>query len=291
MMDITTGDGSDAKLFKRQVRDTSQAVLDYPGRIFPFFAVNPARGNHLKLMKDALKNGGFVGVKLYPSLGYKLDTPEMDAVFAHCAETETPILMHCNEGGFYARKEYIPYGNPRKWRAILAKYSSLRVCFGHFGGDGNITEHPVDDSSWTGTILELMATYPGVYADISYNTAPTKSDENAEAYFANLERWLDSDSPYRDRILFGTDFFLVRMRMRESSYWTYFETKLEETSLGVDAFKQIAEINPAAYLGLPASAPRANIARYIDFVVAYSDCLKRRGWLPRPKQSTARLRN
>ena len=97
-MDITEN-GTDDGLFERQIENTSKMVLAYPGRIFPFIAVNTRRSDHLRIMKSSLTGRGFVGIKLYPSLGYDIYSDEMKEVFKYCRNHNTPMLMHCAYGG------------------------------------------------------------------------------------------------------------------------------------------------------------------------------------------------
>jgi predicted TIM-barrel fold metal-dependent hydrolase len=278
MMDITPGDGSDDDLFEAQTAGTSQAVLAYPGRIFPFFAVNPARRDYFQRMREALEKRGFVGIKLYPSLGFKLD--QIEDVFHYCVTAETPILVHCSQGGFYSTKPMIANGHPKHWKKLLEKepFATLKVCFGHFGGDENMVKKNGLDGSWTQQILDLMTPeHPGVYADIAYHTGPMDGGENENNYFANLETWL-ADSILGKRILFGTDFFLVRRRLREENHWAYFQAKLSQTSLGQSAFNKIAVDNPADFLGLPKKPDdpgKTNIQRYSDFIARHQGSLKR----------------
>ncbi|MEJ2156435.1 MAG: amidohydrolase family protein [Desulfobacteraceae bacterium] len=278
MMDITPGDGSDNELFEAQTAGTSETVLDYPGRIFPFYAVNPARDNYYQLMHDALDKRGFVGVKLYPSLGYKLN--QIEDVFQYCVTTDTPIMVHCSQGGFYARKTAIDNSHPKHWRKILEKdaFANLKICFGHFGGDENIVKKTVPPQSWTQQIIDLMtAQHPGVYADISYHTDAMEGAASEANYFKNIDNWLKKDISGK-RILFGTDYFLVRRRLREENHWAYFEAKLAETSLGNQAFKRVAQDNPSDFLGLPKNSDdpgKANIQRYADFIVQNRSHLKR----------------
>jgi predicted TIM-barrel fold metal-dependent hydrolase len=267
MMDITRGDGKDEGLFLGQLEDTSRTVLAFPGRVFPFVAVNTLRPTHFARMDYALTQRGFVGVKLYPSLGYQMNTPEMDKVFAYCVANDVPLLMHCNAGGFRYTAETAQYCDPAVWQPILTKYPALRICFAHFGGDENLTPPAVAADSWTGRILALMDQFETVYADISFHTDPMAGGEAGDNYFKNLGGLLKNKT-YRERILFGTDYHLVRQRLREDNHWRYWQAKLSDAD-----FTQIAETNPAAFLGLPnaggAGATR-NITRYLDFL-----CLKR----------------
>jgi hypothetical protein len=111
-----------------------------------------------------------------------------------------------------------------------------------------------------------MEKYPGVYADIGYHTDPMDGGDAETNYFKNLSELL-SRPAIRDRILFGSDFFLVQMRLREDNLWDYFTEKLP-----ADLFRQITEINPTAFLGLPDKAGNGaarNIVRYVDFLVGH----------------------
>jgi len=263
MMDITNGQASDEALFIRQMEDTSAAALAYPGRVLPFVAVNTQRASHFIRMDQALTQKGFVGVKLYPSLGYSMISPEMDRVFAYCATNDVPVLLHCNKGGFYRTKADIAFCDPITWNDILAKFPTLRVCFGHFGGDENLIKPAIDPDSWTAAIISLMKTYPGVYADIAFHTEPMAGGAAEKNYFAHLTGLL-ADAKTRDRLLFGSDFFLVRQRVREDNLWRYFEAQFTTAQ-----FKRITETNPVAFLGLPApdgTGARANIQRHLNWI-------------------------
>lgn len=277
MMDITK-DGKDPELFEKQLKDTSDMALAYPGAIFPFVAVNPRRPNHYEIMERALTTMGFVGVKLYPSLGYDVDSPEMRKVYGYCQERNIPILQHCNNGGFNYRNN-IEKSNPVYWKSILKDYSQLKICFGHFGGGENFVQSTIPNNSWTRTILSLMEQYEGVYADIGYHDDPMKDETGEKRYFNNLKALLN-DKQYKKRILFGTDFFLVRMRIREKNHWKWFEKRF--TGLH---FRQITETNPLDFLGMPKGnrKPAWNIANYIQFVRMHSDKMKSTAaaWLER----------
>lgn len=267
-MDITN-DGGDRQLLERQLTDTSAQVLAYPGRIFPFVAVNTRRPEHFSIMETALSGRGFVGVKLYPSLGFPVDSPEMDKVYSYCEERGIPILMHCSEGGFYYADDTRKNSDPSLWKAILPRHPKLRICFGHFGGARYLTAPSIPADCWTRTILDLMAQFEGVYADIGYHSEPMAGGSAEANYFANLSALLGQE-PHRSRILFGTDYFLSRQRVTEKNYWKYFRKRLSE-----EEFRRISEENPAAYLGLPAADRNAGtaIGNYISFIYRQRDSL------------------
>ena len=262
-LDLSVGAAADEKLYRKQLEDTSRAALAFPGRLFPFVCVNTQRASHYELMEQALTQKGYTGVKLYPSLGYTVDSPEMRKVFAYAVANEVPLLMHCNRIGFARRVELRENCSPALWRPILKQFPKLKICFGHFGGEENLVGPGVAPGSWTETILALMEEFPGVYADISYHTDEMQGGEKEANYFANMKRLL-KNNPSKQRILYGSDYYLVRKRLREDNHWRYFQAKFSSAE-----FRQIAEINPLAFLGLPAKsgAPVAlNIGRYVDFL-------------------------
>lgn len=266
-MDIT-GDGANGKLLEQQLADTAAQILAWPGRFFPFVAVNPRRPEHFSIMETALAGRGFVGVKLYPSLGYRVDSAELFRVYAHCEERGVPILMHCSRGGFYHDEPARDNSDPALWLPILEKHPRLKICFGHFGGAENLAG-PAPPSRWTATILSLMEKYGQVYADLAFHSEPMKGGETEKNYFTNLTALLQ-DARYRSRILFGTDFFLSRQRLTEKNYWSYFRGFLSE-----EDFSQICEANPAGYLGLPGNAGGMGqaIENYVRLIYRQRDSL------------------
>ena len=272
MMDITRGGENDRELFERQISQTSDQVLRYPGRILPFIAVNPLRTGYLSIMEQALTSRGFVGVKLYPSLGYDVNSDKMDPVYAYCHQRGIPLLMHCTQAGFYADKDFIMNSEPKRWIPILEKYHGLKICFGHFGSDNYLDDPQIPPESWTGQILELMRIpeNTGVYADISYHTDPMQGGAGEENYFTNLTRLLQ-DPIIGDRILFGTDFWLVRMAVREKNYWQYFEKKFTDATL----FEKITRNNPMKFLGISDISGQCgeNINNYTRFIAGNGEYL------------------
>ena len=254
MMDITDGKGKDEGQFVRQLNDTAEAALMYPGRLLPFVAVNTLRSTHFQHMIEAVDKKGFVGVKLYPSLGFSVQSAAMDKVFAYCEANDIPVLMHCNDGGFRVDVAAAQFCDPAQWIPVLKLHPKLRVCFGHFGGDENLVKPTIPTNSWTATILSLMETYPEVYADISYHTDCMDGGANQTNYFNNLSGLL-AQKKYRDQILFGTDFYLVRQRCREENYWAYFKIHF-----AADEWDRLTRANPARFLGLTGDASKAGLA-------------------------------
>jgi len=260
MMDIRGDSESDRdkKRFREQLNDLEEASLQRPGRVLPFFAVNPKRPDHFELMNDALKNKGFIGVKLYPSIGYEVNHPDLLDVYTYCVENDIPIVMHCNHGGFYVEENFTSYCDPEYWEPILEQLPALKICFAHFGGEESLSKpNGLAGDSWGKKIIDLMEAFEGVYADVSYHDEMMSDPADEQFYLDTLTNLLDR-SIIKDRILFGTDSWMLRMNMADEAYWSYFRNKLS-----VAHFNTITQSNPKRFLGL--QPLRKNIQQYIDF--------------------------
>ena len=285
MMDITAEQepARDRANFRAQIRGTSEAAVQRPGRIFPFVAVNTQRVDHFDLMRQAIEKLGFVGVKLYPSLGYQVDTEPMHLVFDYCVKTDTPVVMHCTRGGFYASEQSRSFGDPAIWEPILGKRPSLRICFAHCGGEDGLeaASGTVKPGTWTAEIVSLMDRYPNVCMDIAYHTGMMGGGIIETNYFATINA-LIANPKYENRVLFGTDAWILRLTMADDSFWQYFQKNLTDS-----VFQQMAGEAPRRFLGLPLSngtGVRPNIQRYVDFIGEHRNAV---GAAPTPWLLTA----
>ncbi len=268
MMDITDGT-DDGKLFTKQINATSDLILAYPGRILPFIMVNTIRPDHLEIMKAALEKQGFWGVKLYPSLGYPVYSDAMFKIYDYCQSHGIPLMTHCTSGGFRKTEATAQLASPVSWRNVLEKFPNLKICFGHFGGGENLIQPSIPPDSWTQSILDLMANFKDVYADLSYHTdgmigRADMAIDRATAkknYVKNIISLLQK-SPTRERLIFGTDFWMVRQVTEDDDYWDFFSKTFTPTQ-----FKLLATDNPTEYLGLPGASAQSNwlIERHIAF--------------------------
>lgn len=267
MMDITAPDEPerDRVNFRRQIHGTVDAVLAYPGRVLPFFAVNPRRDrdddHHFELLRHGVQEQGFFGVKLYPSLGYEVETEAMERVLAYCVEKDLPITIHTSAGGFFKSQATAQYSHPEHWADLLAAYPDLRICFAHCGGWGGLCGQVDHEAEWADRILAFTADYPNVHADISYHVQQMEDPATEDAYFDALADHLDGD--LGDRIIFGTDSWLLRLDMDDELYWKYFERKLGDAH-----FEKVATTNPRRFFGIEPA--RENARRHVAWLDAHA---------------------
>jgi hypothetical protein len=99
--------------------------------------------------------------------------------------------------------------------------------------------------------------YSGVYADLSYHTDMMGEPGLEEHYLQTLNDLL-SRQVVKNRVLFGTDSWLLRLNMSDDLFWSYFREKLSD-----EEFQQIASVNPKAFLGI--DPLKKNVERYIGF--------------------------
>lgn len=254
-------------VFETQRQGTTRQCLRHPGRVLPFYAVNPWRPGWFTDFVKAIEHGGFVGLKAYPSLGYLVG--DIAKALDYCNTHGIPVMTHCNDGGFKNDAGYEKLCMPCEWERVLDAYKldNLRLCFGHCGGDNKFLPRAKDRSKWLSEIKNMMSKRPGkIYADVSYHTVGMglnwfdKSD-----YFHMLESMLTPlDGCYSTQILFGTDYFLSMLNLREDEYWPYFADHLSPAQ-----FDQITSTNPAAFLGLDPQHPdnsTENITQHIDWL-------------------------
>lgn len=268
--------GESDERYVRQLDDTVLAVFDHPGRLLPFYAVNSHQENWLEKAKTVFGSGSaneyekyqgaFVGIKLYPSSGYKLEGDEWAEFFRFCEEQTLPITIHCNNGGF-SKRSAIAYCSPAELGLWLEKYPNLKLCFAHFGGDEELCQEKFPESGYSSQICNLMSDYPNVYADISYHDSAMADKDCQESYFDHLKDILKNDEKRKNRIMFGSDFYMIRMRARNKNYTKYFREHL-----GADLFKLVSRDNPLRFLQFD-SSPTIN--KHLQFLKNNKDKLKR----------------
>jgi hypothetical protein len=154
---------------QEQVDVMSQVSVLLGGRVHGFAPFCPFReamtldssgtGDAMRLVKSAIETRGFIGVKLYPPMGFapwgntgktvwqgkpslpaaaadpdfgkRLDAA-MNSLFTYCLANDVPIMAHTNHSnGPY--EEFKDLAGSENWKLALDKFPGLRVSFGHFG--------------------------------------------------------------------------------------------------------------------------------------------------------------
>ena len=202
--------GGGTKSFKDQMAETLNAVESINKqynrlRMLPFIAADPHRENVVDMVRDALESGVCKGVKIYPVMGFTPDDMRLYPIYEYCTEHNIPITAHCENGGIPGLREYYYLAAPKYWAAVLKLFPALTLNLAHNDRTG---------SSWQREIAELIATYPNVYTDISFDADMWFMPRR---YFRDVKRMLKTVK-LRERVLYGTDWYMGRF------LWT--DTKL-----------------------------------------------------------------
>lgn len=254
---VTKLEGQASRL--REAIESSVASLPGNVKILPFLGLNPARSNVTSLLTaydvkpvsarggiDATKCGDFIGVKLYPPLGFDVypeNNPTLLAqhidFYSMLAQQGIPVTVHCQKGSFALvdKKTKEAYTSPMNWEAVFSKLSakdqnSFRINFAHFGGDdgvydtidfrdatendGKLVEQVFDriwENTWTYSIIKLLKKYPHTYSDIA-----AFDFDNEEAMVCLLWiLYLDAAGQFDalgnymllDKLLWGSDYPMI----------------------------------------------------------------------------------
>ena len=254
---------------RRQI-EGPQAAVPKPGG--PLAGVAPpvpvalpsAASSALELVRYAIEAGGFLGVKLYPPVGFApwdnvhlrrdlsfaagLDGA-LDGLYGYCAAAEAPILTHASAANEYGLGLH-RLVSPELWRPVLERHPTLRLNFGHFGHDYGVpqTDAPAKIAdAWIYQAAALIDRYPNVYADLS--NSPLVYDP---AYGRRLSALLaDVMARYpkvRRRLMYGSDWWLSGLDPDASAAVDQFRATLGGL-LGPDGLADLMGRNALRYLG------------------------------------------
>jgi predicted TIM-barrel fold metal-dependent hydrolase len=223
-----------------------------------------AASSALDLVRYASEAGGFLGVKLYPPVGFapcdnvhlRADLPfaagldgALDVLYAFCASAEVPILTHASAANEYALGLH-RLVSPAHWRPVLEKYPTLRLNFGHFGHDYGVADPAAPKESadaWIYQAAALIAGHPNVYADLS--NSPLVYDP---AYGRRLVPLLaDVLARYprvKHRLMYGSDWWLSGLDPDATLAFDRFRATLGGL-LGPDGLADVMGRNALRFLG------------------------------------------
>lgn len=234
-MDLETGwNVKITKSMYSQIGELKELSKSKP--ILPFLYCDPRRANKTGTKKNlySLFNYAFCeepfffGIKIYPALGYDPDDFRLWPIYEICEKYSIPVLTHCGGESVSTDKrklgifegthkkmvtaknrKLVAYelNNPKRWEPVLQQFPKLKLDFGHFGGyETWDSSSPVsiekDPQQRKECIINLMNTYPNVYADFAYNFI----EGNLANNFINVLIYKDI---VRQRALFGTDYWMV----------------------------------------------------------------------------------
>lgn len=221
--------------------------------------LDPGRGaTYFAQVRDAIERRGFVGIKLYPPMGFRpFDNAARDgggaepfppcvvarcggaaglgaaldralgACYAWCADPRTPggpvpVVAHCNRSNgnvLETGDDLAECAHPRHWQAAV-KAHDLHLALGHFGG---LYEAGSDAAGrdWMRFIRDWLggeAAGRHVFADVSHFTEVAR--ERMEEVFRTTVAGDPAQADrMRGRLLYGTDWFMPMAARTERLYF------------------------------------------------------------------------
>jgi predicted TIM-barrel fold metal-dependent hydrolase len=237
-----------------------------------FAAVDPRHEGIVEKTIALIEQRGFRGLKLYPPTGYHPFDRRLWPLYEYAEEHNLPVLTHCSrpasvqyrgEPTVEMRTDPVTgrplnldrlklltlFTDPDAYKPLLEKHPRLRICLAHFGGEGDWTSyidrpwHAGADpakKSWLAKILDMLRSgeYPNLWTDISYTLYA--NDEHVY-----LLKVLLSDPQVRNKVLFGSDFYVVENAELEERR----RSLRIRAVLGEEVFDTIARKNPLRFLG------------------------------------------
>jgi predicted TIM-barrel fold metal-dependent hydrolase len=272
-MDMThMGAGRVPKSIGEQHEEVAALRDRYPGLVIPFAAADPRHPDVEARTRRLIEVERFLGIKLYPPIGYHPNDPVLRPLYAYAAERGIPVLTHCSrpasvqfrgtptramrtdpETGEVLNLDrealLTRFTDPDAYVPILRAQPALRLCLAHFGGAGDWAAY-LDDpwdagaaagrKSWLAKILDMLRSgdFPNLYTDIAYTLF-------ADDEYVYLLKVLLEDESVASHVLFGSDFYVVdQARLEERR-----RAVRIRAVLGEDLFRTIAEVNPERFLG------------------------------------------
>lgn len=318
------GAGPSETGYEGQLEGIIEVKRENPDNLLVFLGIDPRWKSTGKELKETVQRYfdtkikvseersvyPFVGLKIYPSLGFYAFDEKLRETFEWAAENGVPVLSHCSYlGGIYNNETEFVNGSldpidvysgkkysqtlegpvkppspdqsltPLKWifgqngnnqnrntcsyflepasyQSILENFTDkekpLKICLAHYGGDDHVlAEFKENDlgklfgmvqKNWCAQIKDLIRKYPkSVYTDISFTVGNPRTHE---AFFKDL-----TDPALKDRIMFGTDFFLTeRLLPEKDDYATFKKAALQKPIDNTNAWEIIASKNVASFL-------------------------------------------
>lgn len=228
----------------------------------------------LRNVKHAVLDLGFLGIKLYPPMGFRpignntdltwvprepRDGPpaldrELEALYAWCVENEVPIKAHANNS-IAAGPNTGTFADPAGWQVVLRdpRFKNLQLNLAHFGGfdETHGNDAFTSDSDWEATMAAMVGEFPNVYFDLGYWTDAAEIDNEDRARVLERTAALIASTPAMlDRMMYGSDFSMIGRLPSHPAYLSGLHQTFDDLGLTPAQTEAVMGGNAAAYLGL-----------------------------------------
>jgi predicted TIM-barrel fold metal-dependent hydrolase len=242
-LDCWLGCGSTATSQTDQMLLLEQIALASGGTVLPFVAYNPQtdidkNNASYDRVVEAITKRGFIGVKIYPPMGYlaydNVSTSRPDGcpllpnayeidcklrrLYEWCVANNVPVMGHTSHS-FGGTSDKDGCASPFGWQQAVAAFDGLRVQAGHFGGDSTYAL----DNKWAAQYVSTMALPQArnLYADLSnldqLFVAGSDVRCNIDPLFRVRLSAATNETASR-RIIYGSDWYLTQLSNASDVY-------------------------------------------------------------------------
>ncbi len=222
-------------------------------------------GGSFGLVRYAIERGGFLGVKLYPPVGFQAtgNTDRKDLgdlslgagldaalrrFYAWCERNQVPVMAHCGSFNSFG-PTFADCGRPKWWGQVLKTFPDLRLNLAH-GGHLDGLQHPDqgavcgrEQESWFCEALELVKKSKFVFLDLGNSELAT------EPQYVKMLKAAVEDARVGRRVMYGSDWFMNTMSQDASEYYRRWNQTLTSV-LSAAAMAEIRGKNALRFLGL-----------------------------------------
>jgi predicted TIM-barrel fold metal-dependent hydrolase len=297
----------DASFYEDRVKAHADLAKEpkWKGKVHPLIGFDPVRQHatrqafgkgkdHLEQVRKAVEEDGFLGVKVYPPMGFRparnaeyygtdarirrpdghpvrcklaRDDPSvpvdmtgadldaaMEQLFDYCIEADVPVMAHCTHHGAEASRGRGYHSDPRFWRTVLTMKNGRYRQLRL-----NLAHFGGDEGrpSFQPGAVSLAAEFPNVYGDVGAHDLVNPGSPSATSYAYEMRSALEEGVDWRPKILFGTDWHTTYVNASPRAYpGRYFSFFDKELSGGSSAVQSAFRgRNALRFLGLDSSAP------------------------------------
>ena len=243
----------------------------------------PDNKTPLGLVKHAVMDCGFVGVKLYPPMGFvpygnerhKVAVPErfagdnqfyrglddaLKALYAWASDNQVAVMAHATDSNAAVLGSG-ERASPSFWEPALRDYPDMRVNLGHFGDFEEITRRNgnVAGDAWENRIGTMVREgHDTLFSDISYFSEilcgkATEASRNEllghfRAYIHDYDNDLKS-------LIYGSDWIMVGRELGHERYISALTGFLQDAGADAQQIDRVFWDNPVRFLGLQPGRP------------------------------------
>jgi Predicted metal-dependent hydrolase of the TIM-barrel fold len=277
------GAGRTPQGYRKQLDEIAEIKRKHPKKIYPFIGIDPRRPGVYDLFRKYIEEKDFCGIKLYTSMGFFPFDERLYPIYEYAEKYQIPIMTHCSASGpvygrnippkeerihpktgeamkYKDKKSFADYyANPDNYKYLLDDFPLLKICFAHFGGDVQCMKYYKSNdaaeitNNWYVKVYNLIKAYRNTYADISYSSANfdllvlfnALLQKPAEAIEGDMDTKINGNYSVRNKILFGSDFYMSNIERNER--WFSMNVRM---GLGERHYGLIAHTNAIRYLNI-----------------------------------------